>query len=186
MTNEQLFAFIKRNPLPIGCALLSLGLGAGVYFRGGEIPEVTEEVIQKTAEADRHEANKKNAAQLKEQLEAVTAANKEIASRLVRGAEIAANYQYFFKLIDEAGVKQLELRQSAVGAVKPGQPKPNFVPVGFAISVQGELPALLKFLTLVESGARFARVMGASCGVPPTDRAAPVTLTLNLELLGQP
>ena len=79
-----------------------------------------------------------------------------------------------------------ELRQSAVNAVKPGQPKPNFVPVGFTISVQGELPALLRFLTLVESGTRFARVMGASCGVPPTDRAALVTLTLNLELLGQP
>ena len=87
MTNEQLFAFIKRNPLPIGCALLSLGLGAGVYFRGGEIPEVTEEVIQKTAEADRHEANKKNAAQLKEQLEAKRS-EVEREADLERAAEI--------------------------------------------------------------------------------------------------
>ena len=38
LSNEQLFAFIKKNPISIGCAVLSLGIGAAIYFRTDKLP----------------------------------------------------------------------------------------------------------------------------------------------------
>ena len=56
----------------------------------------------------------------------------------------------------------------------------------FTITVQGTLPQMLDYLRHLESGARFCRVLSVSCGVPVADRGAPVTLSLNLEMLGLP
>lgn len=185
MTNEELFGFIKKNPVSVGCGLLSIALGAGIYLRSGEVPAAEAELAQRTAEADRYSANIKNAAQLKEQHEALVTAAKEIDSRLVRASQLGVNNQYFFKLENETGTKLVDFRQGGLMAVKGG--KPNFNPVAFTVAVQGELPQLMHFLHLLESGAHYCRVQSATC-LPAGGTGAKrlLTLTLNLELLGLP
>lgn len=184
MTNEEALAFINKNRLSVGCGVLSLALIAGIYFRSSLIPETEVELAQKTAEADKHAANIRNSAQLKEQLDALIAANKEIDSRIIRAGQLGTNYQYFYKIIGESGVKQIDLRQTAVGS--PAKGKTAFMPIGFTVAVQGDLSQIMHFLTLLESGARYCRVLGATSNVAGADRAGPITLNLTLELLGSP
>ena len=184
MSNQELLALLKKHPVSVGCVVLSLALGAGIYFRGGELPAAEEELVQKSAEAGRLAANVKHAVQLKEQLEALVLANKEIERRLVRANQIAINYQYFYKLEAETGTK-VTIQQSPVSPAKGGV-KAAFVAVPFAATVQGGYPQLLDFLLRLESQAHYCRVTSATCSVPITDRKAPMSLSLNLELLGLP
>src|SRR5215212_464410 len=117
MTTEDIIAVIKKNPISLGCALLCLALGAGIYFRGSLIPDAEAELAQKTAEADRYASNIKNSAQLKEQHETLIAANKEIDGRIIRASQLALNHQYFYKIVAESGVKLVDgPRQGAIAA----------------------------------------------------------------------
>jgi hypothetical protein len=182
MTTDELVAVIKKNPVSVGCAVLCLALGAGIYFRGSLIPEAEAELVQKTAEADRYSANIKNSVQLKEDVDALVAANKEIDTRIIRAGQLGANHQYFYKIFGESGVKNLDLRQGNINANKGKA----YAPIAYSVSVQGDLNQIMHFLTLLESGARYVRVLTANCTIPGSDRNGSVTLALNLELLGVP
>jgi len=181
MTNEELFALVKKNPISVACAVLCVGLGAAIYFRAGEVPAATEELTQKSDEGQRLAANLQNAAQLKEQVEALATAEKELDSRLIRASQTLTNYEYFYKLESDTGAK-MTISQ---GGVSPNRGKSNYTGVPFSITVQGTLAQALDYLRRLESGARYCRVLSATCSVSG-DRNGTLTLNLNLELLGQP
>jgi hypothetical protein len=185
MTNADVLAFIKKNPIGVGCGVLSLALAAGIYYRGGQVPDAEAALADKSAEGRRYSANLKNAAQMKEQLEAIVAANAEIDRRLVHVSESLSNSQFFYKAESESGVKLGVLTQTTTVAPKAAGKTP-FVPVGFTVTVQGNLAQELKFLRILESGAHYCRVLSASCSGSPTDHNAPLNLSLTIELLGLP
>jgi hypothetical protein len=185
MTNEELIALLKKNPISVGCGALSLLLGVGLYFRSDAIPAAEAELAQKAAEAERLAQNIKFADKLKEQLDALVAANKEIDTRIVRASQVGNNTQYFYKLENETGVKMVDFRPLAVSAPAKGS-KATFMPVGFNVSVQGTLPQILDFLRSLEGGTRFARVLTFSVSGTPANRKGPLTLAVSVELLGLP
>jgi hypothetical protein len=186
MTKDELVVLIKKNPIGFGCGVASILLIAGLYFRSGEIPAAEAELAQKTAEAERYALNIKNADKLKEQLEAVVAANKAIESRMVHVRDQGLNTQYFYKLMSDANVNRVDFRQGTTTATVPKGSKTAFIPVAFGVSVQGNLTQTLDFLRMLENGTHYCRILTATCGVSGTNRNAPLTLALNLELLGLP
>lgn len=186
MSNEELMALVKKNPIGVGCGVLSLLLVIGLYFRSGEIPAAEAELSQKSAEAERFALNVKNAVQLKEQLEALARFNKVIESRMVRVSQFGNNTQFFQELRRDTGVNLVDFRQTTTTANVPKGSKTAFLPVVFAVSVQGSLNQILDFLRMVEGGTHYSRVLTASMSGSPANRSGPLTLTLNLELLGLP
>jgi hypothetical protein len=185
MTNEAIFAWVKKNPIGVGCAVLSLALAGGIYFRSGEVPAATEELTKKSDEGGRLAANLQNSAQLKEQVDTLTACEKELESRLIRASQTLTNYEYFYKLESETGTK-MTISQGAAGSLSKGAAKALYGGVPFTISVQGSWNQTIDYLRRLENGPRYCRVLSVTCGVPPSDRASPITLNLSLELLGQP
>ncbi len=186
MTNEELFALVKKNPIGVGCAVLSLALAGAIYFRADEVPAATEELAKKSDEGSRFAANLQNAAQLKEQVDTLTACEKELETRLVHASQQLTNQGYFYKLESDTGTKMTSISIGAPGPQSRVAAKTMFNAVPFSISVQGTMNQMVDYLRRLESGARYCRVMSVICSVPATDRNGPVTLTLNLELLGQP
>jgi hypothetical protein len=183
MTNQELVALLKKNPVGVGCGVLTLLLAAGIYFRSGSLPEAVAALEQKTAEGQRLAANLQNAAQLNEQLAAVTAASREIDARLVHADELATNLQYFYRLEAATGVKLIELRQNPLAKAAA---KGTLTPIGYAVSAQGDYRALVEFLRQMENGARFCRVITASLAPTTLERTDPLRLVLTVELLGLP
>lgn len=171
---------LKQNPLRVVCGVLALLSAVGVYFVNAKIADTISVVEQRAVEGGRLAENIKNATLLPEQLEAVVSANKKIQSRLVHAGQLATNLQYFYRLETESGVELVDLRQTTSGQTA----KPN-AGVGFSISVKGDYAALLGCLRRLENGPHFCRVLSASIGAA-TDRSAPLTLSLSLELFGQP
>jgi hypothetical protein len=186
MTNEELIALIKKNPVSVGCGFLSLLLAGALYFRSEEIPAAEDELTQKTALAERYALNLKNAVQLKEQFDAIAAANKIIDGRIIRISQLGNNTQFFYKLQSDTGVKLVDFRQNTTAATPPKGPKTTFVPVAFVVSVQGTLPQILDFLRQLESGPHYSRILAATCAGNPISRSGLLTLSLSLELLGLP
>lgn len=184
MTNEELFALIRKNPISVGCGVLSLALGVAIYFRGDNIPEKEELLTQKSAEGERFEANVKSSTGLQEQYDALVAANKAIDARIVRYNRLGLNLQYFYKLEGETGVKLTADPRIAPPAAKKDA-KAAFVPIPCTLAVQGSLPQLLNFLRRLENGTHYCRVLTCSLN-GSADRVSPLTLNLSLELLGLP
>lgn len=181
-SNEQVVGLIRKNPISVSCGVLTVALLGALYFRKDLQAEAQVQLEQNTTEAERLAANLKNSAQLKEQVDALLASEKEVDARMIRAGQLTTNRQYFYKLESELGVKLLDLRQSS-GAKK--EVKAGYVPTSFALNVQGEYNQLLTFLRRLESGPHYCRVLTASTSAPP-ERKGPMVLTLNLELLGLP
>jgi len=185
MSNDELFSFIKKNPISVGCGVLSLFLAAGVYLRSAEIPEAEDILVQKTAMAERYALNIKNSVQLKEQAEVMANATKELDRRIIRASQLGTNTQYFYKLQSDTGVKLIEFRQTTV-AIPPTKAKTTYSPIAFNVAVQGTLPQVMNFLRQLEGGTHYCRVLTASCSGSASARNLPLTLSLNVEMLGLP
>lgn len=185
MTKDELVTFCRKNWISVAAGGLSLLLAGWVYYRSDAIPELEAALAQKSAEAERLALNDKYAKDLKEQVEALETANKEIDTRIVRASQVGTNTQYFYKLESDTGVKMVDFRPLAIAPPAKGS-KAIFTPVGFNVSVQGTLPQVLDFLRQLESGKRYSRVLTASLSGTPTNRKGPLTLSLTVELLGLP
>ena len=185
MTNEEQIALLKKNPISVGSAVLAILIGAGIYFRSGEIQAAEAELAQKSAEAERLALNIVSSAQLKEQYDAIVAANKVIDAGIIRASNQGANTGYMYKIAEaDSGLKIVDFRQTTLTIAKPA--KGNFGAVSFAVSVQGNLPKLLDFLRALENGAHYSRVLTASVSGNVASRSSPLTLSLTLEMLGLP
>lgn len=184
MTNEELMAFVKKNPISVGCGVVSLALLASLYFRSDLKTNAETLLAEKSAEGERLASNIRHSDGLDEDLARVTAANKEIDSRLVKISELGNNSQFFYRLEGETGVKLIDFRQLTH---TPGKAKGAFTPVGFSVSAEGDMRQLLHFLRLLESGTHYCRVLTASItNRGPAARNPALTISLNLELLGAP
>ena len=179
MTTPELMAVVKKNPIPFACGILSLALAVAIYFRSDAIPDTMTELDERSGQAHRYALNITNGVQLKEQLEAITAANKDIEARLIHASQLGINQQFFYKLEADSGVKLTDVRQLTRPAATGG----TFQPIGFALTVQGDFPSVINFLQTLESGTHFCRVLSATC---TGGRTGPVTLVLNIDLLGRP
>ena len=185
MSSQTLATGMKRKPLVVGCVVASVVLAGAIYWRSGTIPEAERVLAEKSAEAERLATNIRFSAQLKDQTEAVEAAIKAIDARIIRASQLGANTQYFYTIVNETGIKLIDLRQTTPATVaKPA--KGSFLPVAFSVSVQGDLNVILEFLRHLENGAHYCRVLNATCSGNSANRATPLTLALTLEFLGTP
>lgn len=176
---------IRRNPVGAACGVIALLLGGWTYFRADAEPALEAEFAQRQSDAVRLGNNVKHAVQLREQLRALQAANKAIDARVVRAVQVGANSQFFYRLESETGVKLRDLRPAPVVPPAKGAKSP-FVAVGFSVSAEGSYGQLLDFLRRIEEGPHYSRILTASLSASVSDRRAPLTLALNVELLGLP
>ena len=185
MNIQDLIAVLKKNPISVGCGVLSLALLGAIYFRLDAVPQVEVDLAQKSAQAEKIALNIKYSAQLKEQLDALIEANRQIDSRIVRASELGKNTGYFYQVESITGAKIIDLRQTTPTIV-PKPAKGTFIPVAFSVTVQGNLVQVLEFLRQIESGAHYSRILVAACNGNAATRSTPLTLALSLELLGIP
>jgi hypothetical protein len=183
ITGKSLSEAFKKHPVSFGCGLLSLLLVAGYFNRSSAIPEREALLEQRTSEGNRLSDNLRYSAQLKDQVDALTAANTEIDSRAVRLSSLATNLEYFYRLEAETGIKLLDLRQLSPAAPARGAAATKHLRVPFVVSVQGDYAKVMNFLRRVERGPHFSRVNTATLSL---SAASDMTLTIGVELLGLP
>ncbi|MEO6004513.1 MAG: hypothetical protein ABIZ04_09140 [Opitutus sp.] len=170
---------VKKYPFRAVCILTAAVAGAGAYVVSDRVVQARELLAQKTVDGERLETNVRDAGQLPEQLEALTSAVAKIQAKLIRAGQLANNLQYFYRLETESGVELLDVRPT-------GSVKGPYQGVGFNVSVKADYLTLLGYLRRLENGPHFCRILSTGIAAPSPDRAGPLTLSLSLELLGQP
>jgi hypothetical protein len=188
ISNEQLLAFVKKNPIGVGCGVLSLALAVAIYMRDDLVPAAITELDQKGALSDRLAANLTYGKDLPDQMQLLNEDNKAINSRLIGAAQILTNQQYFYNLETVTGTKIGLTQLTSVAQAK--SVKTTFAPIAFNLNIQGTYPQVLDFLGRLENGLHYYRTLSARCvkSTGPASAGNPdlLTLTLSLELLGQP
>lgn len=186
MTGAELNTFIKKHPLSVGCVVVALVCGGLLYYRSSDIATSQQNFEAKRAEAGKVTSNVRNAAGLPEQVKDIEDQRKELETRLIKVSQLAVNLQYFYKLEAETSVKLSDVRQNAVPRTNPGNAR--YVAVPFSVSVQGTFAQLVTFLNGLQNGRHFCRINSASfskSGGTGDDGSSSMTLSLNLDLLGQ-
>lgn len=184
MTSADLVALFKKHPTGFGCALLSIVCGVILYLRSGSIAAGQAELEARSAEAAKMAANIRNSANLSDQLTEIQGHTKELEGRLLKAGQLAVNLQYFFKIETESGVKLVDVRQGSL----PKTAKAAYQGIPFTVSVQGSYSHVMNFLNRLQNGRHFCRINTATFSKTPDVATAGglVSLSLNLELLGQP
>ena len=198
LDTKDIVALFRKNPILSSCALVSVLLLLVVYFRFGLIASAQVELDQKNAEGKKYHDNVLNAGQLRAQMAVVAAANRIVRDRAMHPGNLAKNLQYFYRIEAETGVKYTDLKPGAVSvenkllaAPISGRTVPapaanksgmkNYVPVNYAITVQGAFPQLVAFLRRLEQGGYFYRLNTMIIStVGPT-----ISFNLNIDFLGE-
>ena len=184
MTGADLTANIKKHPVGVGSGLIALACGVLLYLHSGDIALSQAENEARSAEANKMITNVRNSANLAEQVTEIQALSKELESRLMRSGQLAVNLQYFYKLEAENEVKLVDVRQAGMNRSN----KMQYVTVPFSLTVSGTFTQLVNFLNRLQAGRHFCRVNSATFNKSggASDTGGEMSLSLNLEVLGQP
>lgn len=181
MTTEDLLALLKKHPIGVACGLVAIVCGVLLYIRWGNIAQSQAELEAASAQAKKMITNVRNSAGLAEQLAEIQASTKEIEGRLMKAGQLAVNLQYFYKLESENDVKLVDVRQNSF----PRNVKTTYAGVPFSVSVQGTYVHVMTFMNRLQNGRHFCRITNSNMS-KAGEGTGEVTLSLNLELLGQP
>ena len=184
MTSAELSTTLKKHPIGVVCALVSIACGVILYMRAGNIAASHTENESATAEASKMIANVRNSASLVEQAAELEGLSKELDGRLMKAGQLAVNLQYFYKLEAETEIKLVDVRQGGL----PRNAKSQYIGVPFTVTIQGTFAQVTGFLSRLLSGPHFCRINTATFSKTGGDNTSStgMTLALSLDILGQP
>ncbi len=182
---EVILKVIKQRPTATVSLVIALVLGVFYYIRGGHLEAVIEEQAFAENEWNRIEFNVRRARDLEQHLDQMRIVEEEIASRLMNPAEVAINYDYFYRIERETGVRLVTINQTGQVDSRgvPGLPAlSNYSAVGYTLSVEGNFSQVLDFLSEVANGRFLARVSAINISSAAQGRG--VTANLQCQILG--
>jgi len=183
MTTADLVSVLKKHPVSVVCAVLSIACGVLLYLRSGNISEGQAELDARSTESASMVANIRNSTGLAEEVAQMQGFTKDFEARLMKAGQLAVNLQYFYKLETENEVKLVDVRQIALSK----STKASYVGVPFNVTIQGSYLHVMNFLNRLQHGRHFCRINTANFSKVASENAGNfVNLALNLEILGQP
>lgn len=186
MNGTDLIALLKKHPVGVTCAAVSLLCGVSLYLGADSIDETKVKVDDITKQSQAMQINVRNAAglALSQQTEVLQRAAKQLDERLVKVGQLATNLQYFYRLESDTGVKLTDVRQNQVGRAAAG----TYVGVPYAVTFQGTFKQVIEFLQRVESGKHLSKYSAVSFNKAATNESGGglLSVSMNIELLGTP
>lgn len=183
MTSADVTANLKKHPIGVVCALISIACGVVLYIRSGNLAASQADNEARTAEANKMINNVSNSKNLPEQAAELEGQRKELEGRLMKAGQLAVNLQYFYKLEAETEVKLVDVRQNST----PRNAKTQYIGVPFTVTIQGSFAHVAGFLSRLQHGPHFCRINIATFSKTGGDTSGTdMNLALSLEILGQP
>jgi|GEM_PF-5799071 len=197
MNSQDLIAKFKQYPIASVSLALAVLLGAVFYIRWMSYD--TEIARHKKADTERaqiEESVLKNSVNLETHLESSEGLALDVTERLIRPAELAKNYQYFYRLQNVTGVRINTLQQQAApppapapaaGGARRGATaqaaQPLVSKVGYTMTFTGKYSQVLEFLHALERGEHFYQLK--ACSVNDAGEGL-LNVSMNFDLLGVP
>ena len=137
--------------------------------------------------------NIKNSKGLEKDIESIEGKIEQLNERMFQAQELATNYNYFFNLEDETGVKVSDLKQvgiaeEEVDPKKRRMPKPvvnSYEKIRFHLKASGNYTEVVNFLRKLEGGPSFYRLEKFRLAKPETGDAEELFLDIAFLMLGE-
>lgn len=162
LDSKAVVDYCKRNTLLSACLGLIFLLLVILYFRFDEFARVEANLAERSAILKKLKANVSNSAQIDAHLRDLTAVNQGIASSALRVGDLAQNLKLFYELESSTGVKLIDVRPTGVPPAPKGAAPKSYVPIPFALTIQGDYAQLMNFLRQLESGRELCRINQAN------------------------
>jgi hypothetical protein len=173
--------YLKRNVLISVCGGLVLIMLVVLYPRLDEPSRLEAALAERTAVLKKLKVNIANSAQLEEHVRELAAVNQGIASNALRVGDLAQNLKLFYELEAKTGVKLIDVRPIGVPPAPKGSVAGSYVPIPFAVTIEGDYQQLLNFVKNLEGGRELCRLNLANISAGEDDLQR---LSISIEVLG--
>ena len=137
--------------------------------------------------------NIKNSKGMEEDIEAIEEKVEKLNARMFQSQELATNYNYFFNLEDETGIKVSDLKQVGIAEEeldprKKKMPKPiidSYEKIRYHLKASGEFGEIVNFLRKLEGGPSFYRLEEFRLAKSETGKTEILSLDLAFLMLGE-
>ena len=137
--------------------------------------------------------NIKNSKGMEEDIEAIEEKVEKLNARMFQSQELATNYNYFFNLEDEIGIKVSDLKQVGIAEEeldprKKKMPKPiidSYEKIRYHLKASGEFGEIVNFLRKLEGGPSFYRLEEFRLAKSETGKTEILSLDLAFLMLGE-
>jgi Tfp pilus assembly protein PilO len=180
MNGAQLLALIRRYPLVVVCAFVTIGLGITSYYLWQQRQEL----------ATGHDTVRRNGEDVLLSLSSLPRVSSELASvkeatefinaNLVKEGDLAENLGYFYQL---ETVSKVKLTQVGQLSSQPTSADATFIAIPFSLRATGSYRQVMRFIRELETGPRLCRIQTYAFTGNEGDN---VQLDLTLEMLGRP
>ena len=137
--------------------------------------------------------NIKNSKGMEEDIEAIEEKVEKLNARMFQSQELATNYNYFFNLEDETGIKVSDLKQVGIAEEeldprKKKMPKPiidSYEKIRYHLKASGEFGEIVNFLRKLEGGPSFYRLEEFRLAKSESGKTEILSLDLAFLMLGE-
>lgn len=186
MDLSSIINFSKKNYMVVVSIVIILGCGVFMIMKMGEREFLDSRYRDLSIEHGRILKNLKYGKGLDEDLKVLEGLTKEAESYLFDVKDLAGNYDYFYKLESETGVKLAAMRQldlstansRSVEARKSRRSK--YSKIGYDMSVIGTFDQLVNFLRSLEGGKAHYQMQRIVVNVPTSEGTLKNHLQMNL------
>lgn len=186
----------KSYPVASVAAAVTILLILAIYLRGTANADLQQRFEEATRSWKSMEENVfKNSVNLETHLESAKAVTQDVEERLIRPAQLAQNYQYFYRLEASTGIKIQNLQQQALASQEAPQngskergkkPPPLFSKVQYGMNLTGDFTQILEILHALEHGPHFYQLNTFSLQRANDPARRDITVTMSFHLLGRP
>lgn len=189
MTLQDLIEKLRRYPVPTICGAIVLACFFSFYLRMNLLVDLEIENDEAQRQVQQVEQNINHGKTLAADIDLMKKKVEELDARIIKPAELATNLKYFYEIEAATGVSIADLRQSVTPPAK-GAPKTILGSVDYTVQVNGRFDQIIAYITELERGRHFYRLESLAIqrgrADTATPAATPVTMSLNLDLLGWP
>ncbi len=181
MDTKLLLDYLRRNIIISVCGAMVVVLLVALYLRSDEPSRLETALTDRTAVLKKLKFNIANSAQLDEHVAGLAAVNQGIAASALRVGDLAQNLKLFYELEAKTGVKLIDVRPVGVPPAPKGTAPGSYVPIPFAVTIEGNYEQLLNFVKRLEGGRELCRLNQATIFAGEEDSQR---LSINIDVLG--
>ena len=193
MNFQTIIDILRRRVIVSASCMIIVGCAGVYFFHMDKKADLESEIEQLEIRMSTVLKNLKNSSGLEEDLVEADKRIEELDARLIDPLELATNYNYFFNLENETGVKlsglkQLEYKEETGNAKKRKSPKPTkdvYQKIRYHMKATGEYGQIVNFMRQLEGGESFYRLEKFRLARPRDESNKLLSMDLSLLILGK-
>jgi hypothetical protein len=192
MILEDQIKKVRQYPVVTVFGVISLILVIAILIRNPQVSSLRETNEQREREWATIRTNHERSADLEIEVEKLRSFSEEVNRRLISADTIANNYDYFYRIERQTGVRIVNIQQLPVAAAR----RPQYLPelndydlVPFNLTFQGGFDVTMTFLQGIERGFHLIRIESISInrdegpGITASQRT--ITTRIEMNILGR-